>query len=100
MELLRMSRLTEMTPPPPEWLADSPTTISELRVRFSDSETPKSIRTGMSETLDAIERLLVEGDLLYRFSSPQESWQRKMGISGIAIKRGNEIVKSIVLIMN
>jgi len=58
------------------------------------------MKTDLSVTLDAIEGLLLEGDLLYRFSSPQESWQRKMGISGIAIKRGNEIVNSIVLIMN
>lgn len=93
-------RLTEITPPHPEWLADSPTTISELRECFNDSIIPESMKTDLSVTLDAIEGLLLEGDLLYRFSSPQESWQRKMGISGIAIKRGNEIVNSIVLIMN
>lgn len=93
-------RLTEMTPPHPEWLHESPITLAALRSLFSDPKLPLSIRAGMSETLDAIERLMVSGDLLYRFSSSAESWERKTGTTGIAIKRGDEIVRFIVLARN
>ncbi len=93
-------RLTEMIPAHPEWLHELPITIAALRDLFSEPNLPDSLQIGMSETIDSIESLMISGDLLYRFSSSAESWARKTGTAGIAIKRGDEIVHFIVLAIN
>ena len=41
-----------------------------------------------------------EGDELWRFSSPQESWEHLAGRAGICIVRDGEITDSLVTIMN
>jgi hypothetical protein len=40
------------------------------------------------------------GDELWEFSSPPESWQRLMGMAGIALVRNGEVIDSFVTAMN
>jgi hypothetical protein len=41
-----------------------------------------------------------EGDELWQFSSPAESWQHLAGRAGIALVRQGKVVASIVTLMN
>jgi len=41
-----------------------------------------------------------QGDELWKFSSPPESWRLLAGRAGLCIVRGGEIVDSIVTLMN
>jgi hypothetical protein len=41
-----------------------------------------------------------EGDELWEFCSPPESWQHRAGRTGIALVRDGEIIDSIVTVMN
>ena len=40
------------------------------------------------------------GDTLWRFSSPNETWENKMGCAGIALLRGESVIYAIVTMRN
>ncbi len=44
--------------------------------------------------------MMTEGDELWEFCSPPESWEHLAGRAGIALVRDGEIVESIVTMMN
>ncbi len=43
---------------------------------------------------------LIEGDEIWEFCSPGESWARMMGTTGICVVQNDEVIMDIVTIMN
>ena len=43
---------------------------------------------------------LIEGDEIWEFCSPGESWARMMGTTGICVVRNDEVIMDIVTTMN
>jgi hypothetical protein len=47
-----------------------------------------------------IVKIMEEGDRLYEFRSPEESWKTFAGLEGIALVRNEEIVADLVILLN
>jgi hypothetical protein len=43
---------------------------------------------------------IVEGDELWEFNSPEDTWQNLCGRAGIALVRNGEVIDAIVTFMN
>jgi hypothetical protein len=57
-----------------------------------------------SDEFKAQARALIEafqpGDEVWRFRSPADTWQMRMGRAGVALVRNHEIVQSLLTMMN
>jgi hypothetical protein len=62
---------------------------------------PKAVPFGfMNEEWKAFVAQMVEGDELWEFTSPADTWQNLCGQKGIAIVRNGEVLSSLVTEMN
>ena len=62
---------------------------------------PESVPFGyMLETWKAFKAKIQNGDELWEFSSPVETWQNLSGRAGLCIVRKGKIITSILTVMN
>jgi hypothetical protein len=54
----------------------------------------------MNDRWCALLAQMQDGDELWEFCSPSESWQRLAGTAGVALVRNGEVVDSIVTLLN
>jgi hypothetical protein len=80
----------------PEWLR-SKGTVAELEAEHLVDSVPFGFCNGEWEALKAE---MLPGDELWRFSSPPEDWERRMGWEGVALVRDGEVVRFVVTAMN
>jgi hypothetical protein len=45
-------------------------------------------------------RIMEQGDRLYEFRSPEESWEDFAGVEGVALVRNKEIVADLAILLN
>lgn len=81
------------------WLTKR-TSVEEVVAECSASDLPASFRKEMITQVRLLELQLAEGDELWKFASPSESWLGKCGIAGLAIRRSGEVVFAKELAMN
>jgi hypothetical protein len=58
-----------------------------------------SIRVKVAAELQRLIDVKEADDEIWRFSTPSEGWQKKMGASGFALVRGGKIVDAVVTVM-
>jgi len=62
---------------------------------------PEAVPFGfMNDKWKALTVQMVEGDELWEFTSPADTWQNLCGRQGIAIVRNGEVLSSLVTEMN
>ena len=81
------------------WLTKR-TSVEELVRECSENDLPASFREEMLARIRSFELQMADGDELWKFASPDDSWQNKCGTAGLAIRRGGEIVFTKELAMN
>jgi len=82
---------------PAEWLTEE-TTVDLLREKLSNL--PVSMREKSWRAILTFSESMKTGDRLWRYSSSEESWERKCGSAGLAIVREGKIVAAVQLIRN
>ena len=85
---------------PLDWIAATPNTIAEIRATLDPTELPASFLEAISSILDQVTELMQPGDQLYKFTSPPETWEKKMGTAGYVIIRNGAIVHRVMSAMN
>ena len=85
-------------------------TVEELEAAMLKNEQPKENTGALSlapldniTNTDAWKKMkasLIEGDEIWEFCSPGESWARMMGTTGICVIRNDEVIMDIVTTMN
>jgi hypothetical protein len=82
---------------PDAWLTKR-TTGEELLSKFT--ELPVTTRARAISAIEQFISKLEEGDELWRYSSPPQTWSNFCGSAGIAIVRNGSILVGCQLIMN
>jgi hypothetical protein len=91
----------------PSWLTEK-ATLQEIEAentpdaatRARDPRLPDKPFAFGNDRWEALKSKMQEGDELWYFCSPPESWQHLAGRAGIAIVRAGQIVDSFVTQMN
>jgi hypothetical protein len=86
----------EVTTMNKEWLTTK-TTVAELEAKHMHKGKPFGYQNAKWEALKA---KIVNGDELWEFSSPPESWRSLAGRAGVALVRDGEVIDSIVTILS
>ena len=50
----------------------------------------------MSREWEALKSKMLDGDTLWMFRSPKETWDEYMGVEGYAVMRGNDLVDFVI----
>ena len=86
-----------------EWLTKQ-ITIDQAEIDFliqDDRICPEPVPFGFyNHRWNMLISELQDGDELWLFSSPKETWQNLCGRGGICIVRNGEVIKSMVTVMN
>lgn len=53
-----------------------------------------------NERWEILKTQMIDGDELWYFCSPQETWRKLYGRAGLAVVRGGRVVETLVLLMN
>lgn len=85
--------------PGKQWLTKQ-TSLNELRAECVDPEIPLQARRVVLEIADALERQMLPGDQLWKYSTPTEQWKAACGQSGLAIIREESVVAYREIAMN
>jgi hypothetical protein len=85
--------------PRKQWLTKQ-TSLVELRAECVDQEIPHQTSRVVLEISDALERQMLPGDQLWRYSTPSEQWKAACGHSGLAIIRDESMVAFREIAMN
>lgn len=85
--------------PGKHWLTKQ-TSLNELRAECLDPEIPLQARRVVQEIADALERQVLPGDQLWKYSTPTELWKAACGHSGLAIIREESVVAYREIAMN
>ena len=92
-----------------DWLVKK-ITLEELETAMVRNELPNE-KSGVfslaplqnitnSDEWKKMKSALIEGDEIWEFCSPGESWKRMMGTTGICVVRNDEVIMEIVTNMN
>lgn len=79
-----------------EWL-QSKTSVAELEAKHLHDGVPFGHQNARWE---ALKNKMVEGDEVWTFSSPPETWENLFGRAGVALVRDGEIIDAIVTRLN
>ena len=86
-----------------EWLKNK-TNVEELEIKYLKKDKrlgPEPVVFGfIHDDWLRLKRQLQEGDELWEFCSPPESWDNLYGREGICIVRNGEIIDRIIMKMN
>lgn len=85
--------------PPLQWLEEK-VTVEQLHAHSDNSDVSEILRTEYRKLVDAVAVFLQPGDELWRYSSPDESWQAMCGRSGFVIVRAGKIVHEQLVMRN
>ena len=85
-------------------------TVLELETAMLMNEQPKEKKGVLSlaplqnitnsDEWKKMKSALIEGDEIWEFCSPGESWARMMGATGICVIRNEEVIMDIITTMN
>jgi hypothetical protein len=90
-----------------EWLYEK-TTVAEAEAKHTDADDPRGKQSPqllkpfgfLNSRWEALKAQMVEGDELWLFRSPSETWRNMAGCAGVALVRDGKIVAKIVTSMN
>ena len=86
-----------------EWLTKK-ITINQAETDYLEQDdriSPKPVPFGFyNHHWNLLKAELRDGDELWLFSSPKETWQNLCGRGGICIVRDGEVVKTMVTVLN
>lgn len=85
--------------PRKQWLTKQ-TSLNELCAECVDREIPLQASRVVLEIADALERQMLPGDQLWKYSTPTEQWKATCGHSGLAILREESVVAYREIAMN
>lgn len=84
---------------PDNWLIEM-TSIEKLKADHRLQELPKTFREDYVREVENLASEMIEGDEIWKYSSPSETWIAKCGSSGLAIRRNGKVVFARQLMMN
>jgi hypothetical protein len=85
--------------PRKHWLTKQ-TSLTELRAECVDLELPRQVSRVVLEIAHALERQMLPGDQLWKYSTPLNQWKAACGHSGLAIVREESVVAYREIAMN
>lgn len=88
-----------MNLPRQQWLTKQ-TSVTELHAECIDLEIPFQASRVVLEIADVLERQMLPGDQLWKYSTPSEQWRAAYGHSGRAIIRDGSVVAFREIAMN
>jgi hypothetical protein len=74
--------------------------IDELRAAGIGLSKPRVPFRSQRAEWEALKAQMEDGDELWRFSTPDETWEQMMGRAGIVLLRGGTIIATIVTTLN
>ena len=86
----------DVAPIPKEWLGER---IS-VQIAEEDNTRDGIPFSGRQDEWEALKAKMIDGDEIWGFCSPSDSWQHLAGRAGYALVRDGEVIDCVVTMMN